>query len=310
MNLRRALVATLILVGCGPEFEKPSLVTGPRVLGIVADPPEVAFSEGTRLEAVIAFPEKVSSLSWTWCPLSLGASMGYKCAVPEVPNPDSSPTITFDATTLGTMLEGMRPQFGQLVPFLRQTVRQSDVCLRDVIGQWDACNGQSPCADEVFNAFMGCLHAGGVGVTFHLHLQLEDGTAMEAYKAVLVRDPGPSRNHNPPLSGVEVTHSIVHKDEVTHSIPGNKLEMKVVPGPGAVEEYTDQEGNLQKERVFFTWYTTTGDFEHTRSTPEAPENTLKLPPERPDEITIWVFALDDRGGASYVRFFVHKRLMQ
>ncbi|MBM4397332.1 MAG: hypothetical protein FJ087_16810 [Deltaproteobacteria bacterium] len=309
MGRRIALGVVATLLACGPDFDKLSEVKGPRVLGIVADRPAIAFDGQAALEAVIAYPDQVASIAWTWCALNLGSAGAYACAVPEIPMPETGPTAAFDAAALQPFLAGLKPALPDLVEFLKQTVTQDDECTRAMLDDWDACGGEeAACLDAGYDALVACLHSEGMEVTLHLRVDWKDGGGVDAYKRLLLRDPAPDRrpNANPALDGVVVAGTLVKSGGEARSLPGGKLDMAASPAPGAVEQYEGPDG-VRDERVFFTWYSDSGEFAHIRSTPEAPDNRLSLPAERPDEVRVWVFAHDDRGGASYVAFRVLNR---
>ena len=84
---RIALIAVLFVAACAPEFSPSSFVDKPRILGIVANPPEVPFTQenpgSVTLHVVVAMPgpdetgnlqqTALKDLEWAVCPMSLGA---------------------------------------------------------------------------------------------------------------------------------------------------------------------------------------------------------------------------------------------
>jgi hypothetical protein len=304
-------LALLAAPGCGASFDPLSLVEKPRVLGIVASPPDLPLDGTTRLDLVAAFPDEVASVAWTACPLSLGSAAQYACAVPELPVAGTGATAAFSGSALAPYLEGLRAFFAEFVGFARQVVEQDDACLRAVIDAWDACTaregGDAPaCVDAGYPAAIACIRAGGLDVSFRAHVAFADGRAVDAYKRVLFRDPDPARppNRNPGLDGVNVSGLVVREGDAVEAVPGTELRLEPVLDADAVESFTDAGGKAVDETIFFTWYATSGRFAWSRSTLDAPENRLRLDAAAamPPVTDAWLFAHDDRLGQAYVHF--------
>jgi hypothetical protein len=114
-----APLGALLLAGCATEFTPASVIEDLRVLAIEANPPDVLLpatfpgpTETVTLRATAVAPPATpgglpaapTSVSWTFCPFSIGASTGYACAVPAcetplTPSPDGS--VTVDPVLLG-----------------------------------------------------------------------------------------------------------------------------------------------------------------------------------------------------------------
>lgn len=78
-----AVVLALSAAGCANDFPPPSFLDDPRVLALVAEPPELGFAESATVTAHTWAPEGlVASGTWRFCPFSLGASVGYACIDP------------------------------------------------------------------------------------------------------------------------------------------------------------------------------------------------------------------------------------
>jgi hypothetical protein len=82
-------MAALAASGCSQPFTPASVVEDLRVLAVVASPPELDGSvsgASSTLRAVVARPLSDTTPvveSWSFCPFSAGAAVGYACAVPQ-----------------------------------------------------------------------------------------------------------------------------------------------------------------------------------------------------------------------------------
>jgi hypothetical protein len=336
----RNLVALALLgvaVACSPSFKPASLVDKPRVLGILATPPETSsVGAGVRLQAVLAYPEQVSQLSWTACAMPLGAAAGYACAVPEVPLGGDYQAWFYGDYILQALQAAANPDlFPQFAEFLKMVVGQDDDCLRGMLDTYDACVADHPedsiqCAQDGFALAETCLRSGGIEVSFHLTVTWKDGSTAEAYKSVLLRDApqGHVPNHNPGFYlRVVLTDQVTgdrHEvplpaDGVLTLSPGEEVELTAHPFPGSVESYTAQDGSTKDEIVYFSWYATGGSFSEARTRWEWPESRFTAPeagewplgpateaggPEERIPILAWVFCRDDRLGTDFLTFSV------
>lgn len=78
------LLALLALSGCAMEFDPPSLLDDVRVLAIETTPLELEPFEPIALRPKIFVPAGAArpTLSWRFCPFTLGARASFACAVP------------------------------------------------------------------------------------------------------------------------------------------------------------------------------------------------------------------------------------
>ncbi len=347
---RTAWVVPTLLVwaACTPDFTPMSFVDKPRVLGIVAQPPEVAFSDEAQgtvtLEAVVATPGpdrdgvqapfELTDLAWTICVLSLGASAGYRCAIPEIPVFDTdlaTRQATFDGALLAAQMDLVRGFLPEFIGFLKQVVTQDDACNLGVIEDWEAClaandDASGPCEDETFAAAKACMVEGGIEVMFHAQatFDTEQGPVVrDAYKRVAFRAPREDRpaNRNPGfrirLGEDEVAATDRTGPSATVSAcPKAKVEFEPELFEDAVEINPDlppeEDGQPAREFLFLSWVATSGEFDRIKSStavarrgdPINLSNELVMWPadQMPAETTVWVFARDDRLGVSYVTF--------
>jgi hypothetical protein len=323
------LVSAAGLLACQPGFDPQSKVTKQRVLGVVASPPEVGFGGVASLRAVLSFPERVTDLTWTACPLSLGGLGGYACATDEIPLATDGP-VDDEVILDGAPLLGFAASLGAFFPMYveasKATLEQDDDCLRAVISEWESCvaaagadveTGTPTCNDLGGAAAALCLRADGVEVYVRLQLDSEPDEAggppisVQSMKRVLFRDPpeGVDANTNPVLDGLMLGERTILDGETVAFTPGEKLEFTPIFDPEVVETYYENEpgeGEPEEETVYFSWFATAGSFSYTRTVVALPENTLKTPSassdEATDEIKVWVFIRDDRFGAGLVSF--------
>lgn len=347
-------LAWLILpfAACTPDFDPQSLVLEPRVIGIRADPPEVDFQQETQgtvtLTALLAEPDEppdgapgpweVREMRWTVCPLNLGAQAAYRCAIDETPVEGDPATRSafFDGALLWVALDLIRPITPEVLEFLKQTVKQSDACLLDLLRTWDDCRkaqgDETPCVDPAFEGLRTCLVEAGQDVTFHLQVTWQNGRdsrTQDAYKRVFFRRITPENpaNRNPafslwlePEEGADLERITATGDPAEARVlgcPGQDLRLEPRFRPGSRESRPSGTGGLEDEYWFFSWLTTRGTFDRIKSStatvsPSDPlqlGNVLSLPEadEFPDSFPVWVVARDDRLGMDFVTFRVERR---
>lgn len=202
-------MSTVSAVGCSAQFTPRSLVDKPRIIGVVATPPQVDFDADyqgvTTLYAVIGLPtastdpgvvpDTLTGLEWTACLFGGGATAGYYC--PEMfrlplTNADfDSQNATFDTTLVHQGLQMVRESgelasfMPQFVEILRSTVEQDDTCLRSALEEYDVCSAESAevpgtCAEDTFDRVIACQIERGIDVqvelkaTFSRHSQGDD----------------------------------------------------------------------------------------------------------------------------------------
>jgi hypothetical protein len=309
--MRRTCIAFLwFLAACEADFDPESRVDAPRVIGIVAEPPEIGFDQAAAVAATVSFPEQVARMAWTACAMPLGAAAEYACGVPEVPLASIGPLTALDGRAVDAGLDALRPAIAMAIEGFRSAVAQDDTCLRAVIAAWDRCGGGAPCEDEAFLGVKACLHAQGMDVSLHLRLELADGQAVDGYKRVRLRDPAPGRppNRNPVLLSVKAGEAEILDSGRVEAAPGATLDLVPALADNSVETWADDRGDETTERVWITWLATDGDVEWVRTTSDRPESAITLPgpDEMPDEITVWVFVRDDRLGAGGMSFRIER----
>lgn len=279
-------LALLGLAGCAADFTPRSVLEDVRVLALVAEPPEVGPNEPVTITPKTYAPGPFTA-RWTFCPFSLGASVGYACAAPacEVPlaaAPDHS--VTADPTALAiqclqTLQQGGGPPLSippQLPPVVEVVFRYrvTDTAtglLREAVqlvpvdtappppscaSTWPACRNTNPTIS---------VSVGGQGVT--------DGATCSATSCPVLAP---------------------------------EAELDVVAQVGPAETYLDPAGRPVQEQLVVSFFTTAGRFDYDRAL--GPEARVKLKYEKittaPDTAKVWAVARDLRGGEAAIGFEV------
>lgn len=117
------------------------------------------------------------------------------------------------------------------------------------------------------------------------------GRQIRTVKRVRVREGGePNRN---PAATLAI--------EPTDLRRGGEVTLRVVPAPGAAEQYVDAEtGEAARETLTFSWYATGGEIESPITDGEDTETPLALPDE-PGPVDVVVAVRDGRGGLAVVQ---------
>ncbi len=188
-------VATLMTVGCMPDYNPSNYIEKYRVIGVVAEPPAVVFTPeyqgSVRLSLIDAWPfppdpdkgyiaPVVGTPSWKVCLISAGAAAQYACALDEFELTDVSPdgrTAVFDGALVAFGLDMLGERFDQIVGGLKQAVKFADQCTRDMLADYDAClvtGTADDCNPPAFGAFKACIYAGGLTPVFHVTVKVTD----------------------------------------------------------------------------------------------------------------------------------------
>jgi hypothetical protein len=337
---RIALIAVLFVAACAPEFSPSSFVDKPRILGIVANPPEVPFTQenpgSVTLHVVVAMPgpdetgnlqqTALKDLEWAVCPMSLGAEATFACAVPEIPVLDTdfeARTATFDGQVLSTMIDFLADSAAEYMEFIRGTIEQDDECNNSALAAWDKCSQYEAaqlktCQDDAFAMFKVCLLEKGLELMFHVTITVEiDGQELkrEGYKRVAFRAPKEGRvpNKNPGFEVLYDGQTVASTEAVSNTLavcPGKRIKLEPRLFDDAIEFNPDAGGD--DEFVFFSWVVTSGRFRSIKTSMASigEDGALEISNEwtaweleaMPKQTTMWVFARDDRLGVAFVTF--------
>lgn len=249
-------LASILSVACEGDFESRTKLSGYRVVGIEASPPEVAPNSTVNL-LVHDFYDGSEPLSYAWslCPYSVGSAVNYECIDSELEVPiGSEPEITLDFGPNGLDLEEKLTLF--------QGVVNPDGTERS-------------------------LEAG-----FDIWLRLDSGPdcdgckRIETVKRLRIRDnPREAANQNPVILGLDISGD---------AVAGESVSVRVdVEAP---ESFRDPDtGEIREEEYIYTWYTTAGETDPGLTFGAERETELELPDES-GEIEVMVAVRDGRGG--------------
>ena len=267
--MRVSLLMVLALVTACSDFDPRSLLNGPRVLGIVADPPEIRIGMPVKLTAIEYNPETVTR-KWSVCLVSLGSVADFQCLDESL-----SFTLDDDAQSVDVMVDP-----ALLAAYAAENTDPGAAadCGRECIGR-----------DGQMRTF------------FDAQVMLEtswaDGSTMTTVKKVRVRLDEEELNTNPGASNLQV-------NGVQDSRPveaGSKVLLSVDVDLASLESYTDTGGRVRDEEATLTWYSSVGKFDLPVTFGTDHDTTLSLPKtlEGIDVVDIFVVIRDGRGGTAF-----------
>jgi hypothetical protein len=295
-----ALVGAL-LGGCIQPLDPASIVRTPRILAIVAEPPEARPGQDVVFRAMIAIPDGAArplSLRWTSCvdPERLLAASGIRVDL----GPDRPCDEAILAEDEPYVVAGERTQAA--------------------IGELRMLAGFGG-----FNRQLVDRLVGTVGLAYEVDVEVRDaaGTVLVAgYKrgAITTRDP-PTTNPPPPAFRLDAT-AIVATGElfrcaaedgsIVRAAAGSQVELAPILPEGAEEEpwletfpIIDYTGGLLegRENAYYSWFATAGSW--TRETTRPPErSTVWRTPQEPGPQTLWLVVRDGHLGTSACRLEV------
>jgi hypothetical protein len=262
-----AILACAAVAGCSDELAPRSRLADARILAVVANPLEIGPDESVALLPVSWLPpgDAVASHEWRFCPLTLGATSGFACAVPECEIP------------LASGIDG------SVAAAPRQLAEQ---CLA-------ALGGALP---EGVPAELPAK----VDLAFKYKLQTTSGTVREAIAVVPLYATAPPepRNVAPVIERVEIGGVPLAPGATGPPLRESaELEVRVVLAPESAQPFTDELGNAAVESLVVSYFTTAGEFEADRA--DGPDARQILKGEAlgaAAEAELWVAARDLRGG--------------
>ena len=190
MRRTRAFVLAALVVagmagGCGGDAGTVSEpVSAPQVLRLVATPSVGSVDHGARVEAVVAYPERVTQATWKACVLLVDDPLaGATCPLPYVTLESWASEGRF-STQIGTWVLQSADGLGSaLYEALAQVIaahpEQVGACVRAVVDGWSACVAMSrwpdDCAWQSQNGLGECMRQQGVDVRVEFRATLDDG---------------------------------------------------------------------------------------------------------------------------------------
>ena len=288
------LLLALVLSACVdlPEFPEASRVASPRVLAVVAEPPEINPGQPVTLSLYTAGATEVAA-RWAACGAFdsfIGGGSQYGegeddegCGGRgialgegrEVTLPPSLSTTLFDNLELATRILG-----GALPEETVQKIRES------------------------------------VGLPFLIEARvLADGKSIRVVKRVLISERA-TPNQNPPAPRFAFGETDIGPDPSDplrcvalrggRAVAAPDVEVELAPATENGEEtwlepyeVLDARGELQQrtERAFYSWFSTGGEFEQ-QVTKSPLRNEVWRTPRLPGTYPLWLVVRDGHGGAS------------
>ena len=292
---------------CGEPTEErsPTVVDTLRVLGVQAEPPELAPLERAALE-VLAYDPAEAPLGYLWltCDPLLDPD-------PEAPayTPCQSAAAVSDPSEVGGL-------------FSAGAARPLSLDLASPQAQWRPPLDEQGAPVDLFAPLAPAdpRRQRGVAVTVMvLVAPLEalqaliadpsgaDLSQVEAVVAVkrLVLSESTAPNQNPQLAGLSVGGVSAEPTLPLPLIAGAQVELVATLSPGSAEQYlhTEPDGgeSLREERPVLSWFTTTGRLGSQRTKAGDP-NLFEAPPLGTPPPRLWVVARDGRGGTQWLFF--------
>jgi hypothetical protein len=289
-----AMALAAVLVGCIelPDFPEASRVASPRVLAIVAEPPEINPGEQVTLSLVVAGAMDYTA-SWAAC----GAFDSFIGGGAQYGDDQEDDGCAERGLDLGEGKEVVLPGvFGQAL------FENFELATR-ILG------GTLP-EDTVRHI------RDSVGLPFLIEANVvADGKAIRAVKRVLISERA-TPHENPPaprltLGEIEVEPDLTRQygcraaGDTSARLPRDEL-IEIVPATDDGEEpwledyqVIDARGELQDrtERAFYSWFSTGGEFD--RDVTKSPlRNQIWRTPATPGSYPLWVVVRDGHGGVS------------
>jgi hypothetical protein len=291
-----ALVPLLAAVGCFdlPDFAQASTIDRPRILAVVAEPPELSptRSDATTLSILVAGAERVSDVRWSACGMPSTFATGNQYG-----ENDGDRGCGDRALALG---EGERVS----VPIEQaRAFLMSDELARAALG------AQLPAA-----ALEQIRTTVGIAATLQVELTA-DNKRLRAVKRVLVREhdePG----SNPPPPSFQFGDLILRSqgEQPPYRCEPDDGELRVEPGEtvqlaplldGEVEPWLEDYNVMdargfvaaRKEQAFYSWFTDAGQLDDGMTRAPDRSNSWRAP-QQPGCAQIWLVVRDGHAGAT------------
>jgi len=260
------LAALVALFGACQSFPDPpvSFVEGLRVLGIKAEPPEVAAGGDSAL-TVLAVDTAGNAIAATWT----------ECFMPPLPGQTVNPDC-IDAASAGSL-----PPAGSGLDI---TVTMPQVTAES-LGAPDATGG-------VYFPFIAQVTGGADQVSAVYRLRLAQGDAVNHNPAILSLDNTDSSGAAAPLD----------PQAPTPVTAGQALSLSATIAPDSAESYVRADGTTVSEVVTTSWFCTAGELSFEKTSDAQPVTVLHLDKRLPpagSTIDLWAVARDGRGGTDY-----------
>jgi hypothetical protein len=315
-----------LVTGCSDaDFEEFYEITKLRVIGIAAEPPDVAPEETVEFEAVTATPDEFGDVFYAWqmCILTDGADEFYACSDDSISTGEDSfefPNVLAEGT--GREFEFTQNLFSaeELIEACTILAQAQDFDLPDFI--------EVPACTDGFPVYVRVVACEGQEPPCE-----EPEIAYRRYKLLLQsqaeRD---DRNNNPLLRGVLVENEEVSEGETPSFTLNEERELKLTALVNAdqAEEYlpvdsfdfTTQsvvfEEETQREILGLSWFSTAGDMDRNgfysadgrAPIEELQTNVLSFDEgeiESPTVVQLWLVLRDQRDGLAWIQRAIEVR---
>lgn len=268
------------LGGCQSFSDPPvSFVTGLRVLGIRADPPQVAPGASTTVAALVVDTSGgTPAASWS------------DCLLPPLPGQTVN-TGCVGGSAGADLQPDLQPVGGGLtIPFVMPQVTAAS------LGAPDATGG-------VYLPLVAAIDESP---------QAASSRSLTAVYRLRLADAAPA-NTNPTIADVLSvgTGGVMSPLDATAPTPvrtGEALSLAVTFAPDSAQTYTAADGTTTTERLTTSWFCTAGDLTFEKTSATQPVTVLHLDQRLPPagaQIDLYAVARDERGGTD----FAHRTLL-
>ena len=304
------IILAQLLWACGEDFDPASLINDIRVLGIAAEPADLAPGESTLLTPLVVSPtpapgEEAPSISysWEWCLVNGGPDEGFDCLTEEL-GLDPGTEALFDL--------GDAPTAVIAYPFDGETLR----------GVCEAALAEIEALPD-FAELPSC----DLGLEAIVRLVVRSGEVEKvAFRRIFLwfdAEPDPAlRNANPEIASISAGSMVIAPDFRLGVAPGGSTRWFVAVANDQKETFRPRdpdEGEQKEEEMLFSWFTTVGEWDRDRSFSdeidfslvEAGRNLLDIPTEALEdpgavdpetgsrEADLYFVIRDGRGGISW-----------
>ena len=257
--------------GCQTFSDPPvSFVAGLRVLGVKAEPPQIAPGAGTTVNALVVDTSGgTPTASWS------------QCLEPPLPGQTVN-TACVD----GSAGAGLQPiGDGLTVPFVMPQVTPAS------LGAPDATGG-------VYLPLVAAVSAGPQALTAVYRLRLADTGPANTNPTIA------------DVFSVDATGAMSPLDATapTPVQSGGALSLTVTFAPDSAQTYVAADGTVTTEALTTSWFCTAGELSFEKTSATQPETVLHLDQRLPavgTQIDLYAVARDERGGTD----FAHRTLL-
>ncbi len=323
------MLAMVLAVGCGADYDPPSLVNKLRIIGARAEPPFISMSQSAAMELKVIGHDPGEALchAWAACLVAVPKEGNYRCFDPRLQVPlGTAPTAKVSSGNLMTMVKK-----------LPEVAADNDLDLGSFGGrsdQPDACPTEAPNLPVTrITILFKVAEAGVFGgscptdaaemldsvcadrtrcLAGYKSLQVAIGFEIKDCQPALVS--APDKEHkNPVLTGLQMagvdwpqavtpvirpfvkSESVVDLDNAALDFNEGDFEQELKPmwTPESIEfkhKSPDPTKGDVNETLLFSWFTDAGEFKKQRSWDAIPENLYRAePPDKADGQTVRIW---------------------